>query len=183
MKLFNLFCPNREFRNKLEENRERLYRMAYAWCHDPFLADDLVQETLEKALKNANQLRDIKAIHSWLFKIMANCWRDHFRGSRNMVNIDYVELSSKRTPEDEYEQQSIILKVREAVVKLSEKQRQVLTLVDLEGFSYIEVADVLEIPIGTVMSRLCRARRALKEILFDYNLSHKNEFTKVRRIK
>lgn len=150
--MLNLFFRNRDFKDKLEASRERLYRIAYSWSHDPVLADDIVQETLAKALKNISQLRDSAAFSGWLFKIMANCWRDYFRRRRETVNVDYLELRQESTPETEYYRHQLARKVRLAVAKLPDGQRQVLTLVDLEELSYIEVADVLQVPIGTSSS-------------------------------
>ena len=165
MEFLTLFSQSREQRADLQQSRARLYRMAYAWCHNAALADDLAQETLTKALRKAGQLRDPKARDAWLFTILANCYRDHFRRQRDMDDIDDVELHDETTPESRNSQQEIVIMVRAAIAKLPEAQRQVMTLVDLEGFTYIEVAGVLGVPIGTVMSRLCRARNALRELL------------------
>jgi RNA polymerase sigma-70 factor (ECF subfamily) len=165
MEFFNLFSQSRELRQALEQSRARLYRMAYAWCHNAALADDLVQEALTKALRKSGQLRDPKARDAWLFSILANCYRDHFRRHRDMDDVDDFELSDEATPESHSSRQEIVVKVRAAITKLSEGQRQVVTMVDLEGFSYVEVSQILEVPIGTVMSRLCRARNALRELL------------------
>lgn len=165
MEFFNLFSQSRELRQSLEQSRARLYRMAYAWCHNAALADDLAQEALTKALRKSNQLRDPKARDAWLFSILTNCYRDHFRRQRDMDDIDDVELSDETTPESHSSRQEVVVQVRAAIARLPQGQRQVVTLVDLEGFSYIEVADILGVPIGTVMSRLCRARNALRALL------------------
>lgn len=157
-----LFGP---FRPGIEAQRPMLYRLAYAWCHDAALADDLVQETLSKALQKSSQLRDPKARDAWLFSILANCYRDHFRKLRDMDDIDDMEISIEVTPETESGRNEIVDKVRAAIGRLAQGQRQVVTLVDIEGFSYVEVAQILDVPIGTVMSRLCRARAAMKDIL------------------
>jgi RNA polymerase sigma-70 factor (ECF subfamily) len=77
----------------------------------------------------------------------------------------------------------VVLKVREAITRLSEGQRQVVTLVDIQGLSYLEVAQILNVPIGTVMSRLCRARNALKDLLGDFAPKITAEDSKIRRIK
>jgi len=92
MSLLNIFCRSQEFKQRLEASRTRLYRLAYSWCHDTALADDLAQETLEKALKKSSQLRDPAALETWLFSILTNCWRDHFRRSRDMLDIDDLPL-------------------------------------------------------------------------------------------
>jgi len=165
MDLRKLFCRNNESRKLLEDSRAQLYRVAYSWCHNAALADDVVQETLIKAYKKADQLRDPKAAKSWLFSILSNCYNDHFRRNRETEDIDNVAMVDDNCPETQTRQSQIVNKVRVAVAELGEGQRQVLTLVDLEGFSYVEVSTILNIPIGTVMSRLCRARKALKDLL------------------
>ncbi len=174
---------NRELRITLEESRGRLYRIAYSWCHNAALADDLVQETLTKALKYSDQLRDPNTIKSWLYKILTNCWRDHFRRSRETVDIDDVVLVEEHTPEDHHQRMEVVEKVRAGIATLPVGQRQVLTLVDLEGCSYIEVAEILDVPIGTVMSRLCRARRALKDALLAAEAPPKEAGAHIRRVK
>ena len=149
-------------------------------------ADDLVQETLEKALKKSSQLREPAAMETWLFSILTNCWRDHFRRTKDTVDIDDIPFEHEVTPEHEHQQHQVVTQVRAAIDTLPLGQRQVLTLVDLEGCSYIEVANILGVPVGTVMSRLCRARRALKASLLDSDLiKHDPNETaqRIRRIK
>ena len=165
MDVFNFFGRSRDTRKKLEQHRLRLYRIAYSWTHNGALADDLVQETLTKALMKSGQLRDAAAGDAWLYSILANCFRDHYRRQRDTDSMDDVELVQESTPESESSQLQVVRHVRAAMAQLPAGQRQVVTLVDLEGFSYVEVANILNVPIGTVMSRLCRARVALKNIL------------------
>ena len=161
------FRQRRAFKKMLGNSRKRLYRMAYSWTHDPCLADDMVQQTLVKALNSQRQLRDIEAADAWLFRILANCLKDHFRARREVllgddqVRVEYV------TPETQTQEQQLVDNVRLAVSKLPLAQCQVITLVDLEGFTYARVAETLEIPVGTVMSRLCRGRAALRDTLLD----------------
>ena len=114
-----LYCLNREFRQTLTHSRGRLYRIAFSWCHDHDLADDLVQETMAKALKNAKQLRDKSAIHSWLFGIMNNCWRDHLRRQKDMDNIDDVVLQSDSAPEHDFERQDVKKLIRKHMEQLN----------------------------------------------------------------
>lgn len=184
MDIFNLFSRTREARKKLEGQRTRLYRIAYAWTHNPALADDLVQETLAKALAKSAQLRDPAAGDAWLFSILANCYYDHFRRDRATEDIDTVEVTHESSPEQESSEQEIARKVRAAIARLPDAQRQTVTLVDLEGFSYMEIAQILDVPIGTVMSRLCRARAALKEMLCrDLSPQLKAKESKIWRVK
>jgi len=183
---FGFFARTRATREKLEQHRLRLYRIAYSWTHNRALADDLTQETLAKALRNSAQLRDHDAgaawlyrilancYHdhfrhdagaAWLYRILANCYHDHFRRTREMEEIAEETLIEHSGPEQESGARQLMRKVRAAIARLPEGQRQVVTLVDMEGFSYVEVAQILDVPIGTVMSRLCRARGVLKEWL------------------
>ena len=157
----------RAFRQLVANSRDRLYRMAYAWTHSPNLADDLVQQALCKALNNQKQLKDPAAAEAWLFRILSNCLKDHYRAKREVLTGEELVIVENRTPESETEEIQLVRKVRSAVQKLPLAQCQVVTLVDLEGFTYASVAEILEIPVGTVMSRLCRGRRALKDILTD----------------
>jgi RNA polymerase sigma-70 factor (ECF subfamily) len=135
--------------------------MAYA------LADDMVQQAMFKALSNQKQLKDLGAAEAWLFRILSNCLKDYYRAKRDVVSSENVVIADEVTPEQNTEKQQLVDKVRRAVRKLPLAQCQVVTLVDLEGFTYASVAEILEIPVGTVMSRLCRGRRALKEHLID----------------
>ncbi|MDO8595181.1 MAG: sigma-70 family RNA polymerase sigma factor [Sulfuricaulis sp.] len=183
MDVFNFLGRTREAKARLEQHRLRLYRIAYAWTHNAALADDLVQETLVKALQKSGQLRDPNAGEAWLYSILANCYRDHFRRSRVTEEIDENTITHESTPEKESSEQQVVLKVREAIARLSEGQRQVVTLVDIQGLSYMEVAQILNVPIGTVMSRLCRARHALKDLLGDFAPRTAAEESKIRRIK
>lgn len=183
MDLFRRIGRARELRQRLEHARDRLYRVAYSWCHDRYLADDLVQQTLVKALQKGNQLRDFNVLDTWLFRILTNCWRDHFRRQRDMIELDEAAHCHYVTPDAEHDRSEIVSRVRSAIATLPMSQREVITLVDLGGLSYTEVASVLEIPIGTVMSRLCRGRRALKEKLLDLNPEVISGSANVRRIK
>ncbi len=149
----------------LEDYWPRLYRLAYAWTRNVALAEDLAQEALLKAWHKRAQLRDADAGRAWLFAILANCHRDHLRRHQETDDIDTLALTDESSPEAETERRTVIGRVRTAVAALPVGQRQVITLVDLEGLSYTEVANVLEVPVGTVMSRLCRARKALRQAL------------------
>lgn len=152
-------------RREIEAMWRHLYRVAYAWCHDPHLAADLVQETLAKALKKQHQLRDRAALRGWLFAILVNGWRDHCRRARERPETESIASESEPATEPAAEGIEILDRVRRAVAALSPEHREVLTLVALEGMAYDEAARALAIPIGTVTSRLCRAREILRRRL------------------
>ena len=157
----------RLFDRRLEKSREALYRMAFAWCHNRYLAEDLTQQTLVKALEKRNQLRDIDKLERWAFQILSNVLRDWYRRERPTEAIEDHEPVEGFSPEHGAMRDEVVTRVRQAVARLPLAQCQVVTLVDLEGLSYADVAEVLDIPIGTVMSRLSRARKALADQLED----------------
>jgi len=174
----------RLFRSILANSRDRLYRMAFSWTHDPALADDLVQQTCYQALRKQKHLRDIEAADAWLFRILANCLADYHRARREVTCGELPDGVEPWTPEHATHEDQVAQRVRHAVGTLPMPQRQVVTLVDLEGFSYASVADILEIPVGTVMSRLSRGRRALRDRLLDVKArAETSRPSKVRRIK
>lgn len=177
-----LFGP---LRPGMEAQRPVLYRIAYAWCHDPALADDLVQETLAKAWARRSQLREEAALKAWLVSIMNHCWLDHLRSRREFDDIEPLQEeieSTADTPEVCCNREQVIACVRAAVARLPMGQRQVLTLVDLEEFGYADVADILAIPVGTVMSRLSRARASLK-LMLDQAAKQHGAQPALRRVK
>jgi len=158
--IFQLFASSKS--REIKAKRESLYRLAYSWCNDPAIADDLVNEALLKAFKTKTKLRDKKSLDSWLYKILSNCWYDFLRQKRPYEQIENIVLVDKHSPEEQLQQHQLIKQVQNSVSLLPIGQRQVVTLIDLEGLSYQEVSEILDIPIGTVMSRLNRARNLLK---------------------
>ena len=184
MKIIQKFCQQRELRQRIANNHNRLFRMAFSWTHNQELAADLAQETMVKSLNALGQLREVEKLDSWLFGILSNCMRDHFRRQKETIDIDEIELKHNETPEHLNHKLDLIDNVRKSIEKLNSGHRQVVTLVDLEGFSYAEVASILEIPVGTVMSRLSRARQQLANSLLDYRSDQKTDHeVKLRRVK
>lgn len=164
-KFLMLSSRQRKLCKRLEAERGRLYRMAYAWSHNSAVADDVVQEAMIKALNSVDKLNNIEALDGWLFRILSNCFIDLCRKRREEIDIDEVTLFEQDTPETLHLQNEMLASVRSAIACLPIKHRQVLTLIDIESFSYAEVASILDVPQGTVMSRLNRARQSLKKIL------------------
>jgi len=184
MNPLEFICRTPTFKKRLEVMRPRLFKVAYSWCHAKDIADDLVQDTVIKAMRSASSLRDIEKMNSWLFTILANCWRDYLRRQKPTDDIDECIFTDDSTPELTQERQNITDIVQQAVASLPQGQRQVLSLVDLEGFTYAEVAEIIDIPAGTVMSRLNRARKALSMQLLE--LKEQNVLTQdihVRLVK
>jgi RNA polymerase sigma-70 factor (ECF subfamily) len=170
-------------RKAIASRWNRLYRIAYSWCHDPDLASDLVQETLARALRSRAQMPNARAFDVWLFRIMSNFWRDCFRRTPDLTEIRETHLGDGADPGDAHYGDQVLTRVRSAVGELSVQQRQVFTLVAVEGLSYEEVATVLEIPVGTVMSRLWRARQYLKDRLHDLDPAVNESGARLWRVK
>jgi RNA polymerase sigma-70 factor (ECF subfamily) len=139
-------------------------RFAYALCGSTDLGDDLVQAACERALKNAGAFQPGSRMDSWMFRIIQNLWLDDRRRRKvrgTQVDPETLALSDHGAGARQAEDRATLDKVRATVDSLPDDLRLVLALVALEGRSYREVAEALEIPIGTVMSRLSRARALL----------------------
>lgn len=172
------------FNKSLGERRQRLFRVAYSWCQDTTLADDLVQETMTKAWKNIKSLRKSQSLDSWLFNILANSWRDHIRRHRKLEDVNDEAILAELAKENEMEQIDLIKRVRQAIKELPVPHREVIALIELEGFSYKEVSQILDIPQGTVTSRITRARETLRRKLHDIRSPASDEqVVALRRVK
>lgn len=169
-------------RQQIQTLRPRLFRLAWSWCHNEDLADDLTQAALEKALRSLDSLREHQRLDAWLSAILANLYRDHLRSAKRVESVEPDELYAPgKAPENWLEEHEIVLQVRKAVARLNPDQRLVLTLVDLMELSYSEVAEALGVPAGTVMSRLSRARANLKRFLGTTEDGHTDKVVPIRR--
>lgn len=157
----NIICAGLAQKRRIADSRERLYRVALSWCGDEMLADDLVQETIEKGILKHHQLKDESKLFSWLYRILNNAWYAHLRKDRTYEILENDIPSDDTGPFSNCQELELITRVRTEIALLPRDQRQVITLVDLGELRYCEVAEALEIPIGTVMSRLHRARKGL----------------------
>ena len=149
-----------------------LYNFARWLAHNPYDAEDLVQETYLKALRSFASFEPGTNFRAWIFKILKNtfltsCSKQEHRTtiSMDIEENSWVLPSSSDTPESLLIEHFDIDAVRTAIEQLSAAHREVILLCDVEDASYTEIAEILSIPIGTVMSRLARARKALCELL------------------
>lgn len=150
------------YRESLIELTTSLRRFAYSLCGEPADADDLVQQTIEKLL--AEDIDDIEQARKWAFRVCRNLWIDEVRKkttSRNYSEEFRSKADETDTTESSAMNHTLIKEINQALHKLPESQRSVLALVAIEGFSYKEAAEMLQIPVGTIMSRLARARAQL----------------------
>ena len=143
----------------------RLRRFARNLARNHDDADDVVQIALERALENWAQWRSDARLDSWLFKIVRNAWIDEVRSRTRRNKVFVAEESGEKVGIDVMERAADVMSVQSAMARLPEDQRTAVSLVLVEGLPYKEAADVLDIPIGTLTSRLARARAALQTLL------------------
>ncbi len=139
----------------------RLRRLARALAGQVADADDLVQIVLERALTRATQWRPDAALDKWVFAIARNAWRDELRARGRSHNLFAPEEAGASTA-DGASAPVQKLELAAALATLPPDHREVVALVLVEGLSYSEAAELLEVPVGTVTSRLARARAALQ---------------------
>jgi len=167
----------------LQYNRQ-LYSAAMRMTRNPADAEDLVQETYLKAYRAYHTFTEGTNLKAWLYRILTNTYINKYRKDArrpNEVDLGTVEdlylyrrIGSEASAEASRTTEELVLDglvesdVKEAVEELPETFRMPVLLADLEGFSYKEIAEILDIPIGTVMSRLHRGRKAMQKRLWEF---------------
>ncbi len=162
---------------------DALYSAALRMTRNPSDAEDLVQETYLRAYRGFPGFQEGTNLKAWLYKILTNTFINIYRAKKRrpeQVDLDDTEdfylyrrlggleaVESQRTPESEVLDQMPEAVVKEALEALPEQFRMAVLLADVEGFSYKEIAEITEVPIGTVMSRLHRGRKQLQKRLWD----------------
>ncbi|MFD0319830.1 RNA polymerase sigma factor [Lysobacter gummosus] len=148
----------------LREQLPSLWRFARWLARDPHAADDLVQAAMERAITRWAGRRDEQALRPWLFAIVYRQFLDGQRRSQRyaglLTRLGIAGAESQPSAEREFLARSTL----EAMQRLPVEQRSLLLWISVEGLSYQEVAEILQVPIGTVMSRLSRARQALRRL-------------------
>jgi RNA polymerase sigma-70 factor (ECF subfamily) len=156
--------PTDEVKTRIIAFLPRLRRFCTALARSDDKGDDLMQATVEKALTRLDQWQEGSSLESWMFRIAQNTHIDEMRVlARRGVHVD-VDAAAELAGDDGrriVEGRSDLARVRTAMAALPEDQRAALALVVLDGQSYAEAAKILEIPIGTIMSRIARARAAI----------------------
>jgi RNA polymerase sigma-70 factor (ECF subfamily) len=177
-----------EFSNLAMEYMGSLYSAALRMTRNPSDAEDLVQETYLKAYRAFGSFKEGTNLKAWLYKILTNTFINSYRAARRrpeQTELDDVEdlylyrrlggleaAAAGRSAEEEVLDHFTDSDVKEAVESLPEQFRMAVLLADVEGFSYKEIAEILDVPIGTVMSRLHRGRKALQKALHDFGMEH-----------
>jgi len=168
------------------EHMPSLYSAALRMTRNPSDAEDLVQETYLKAYRAYPNFQEGTYLKAWLYKILTNTFINAYRAKRrrpeesDIEDVDELYLyrrlagseaaDASRSAEDDFLDHFTDDEVKAAVESLPEAFRIAVILADIEGFSYKEIAEITEVPIGTVMSRLHRGRRALQKALGQYGL-------------
>ncbi|MEE9276613.1 MAG: sigma-70 family RNA polymerase sigma factor [bacterium] len=161
------------------EHMDALYRSALRMTGNPADAEDIVQDVYLRAFRFQRQFQPGTNIRAWLFKILRNTYINRYRRDVRAPSqvgfedpeffrseIEMVNTSAQtRGPEAEFFNRQTAQDIEKAFAELPEKFQRIVLLSDVEGFSYKEIADIEECPLGTVMSRLYRARRMLQDLL------------------
>jgi RNA polymerase sigma-70 factor (ECF subfamily) len=156
-----------EVLEQIEQEIPRLRRYARYLRREPDHADDLVQECLSRAIAKIDTWQPGTNLRAWLFVILRNCHINEIRREQRIVSIDDDSPASgpTLTVPGSQETRVALAEVRNAYLSLSEEHREVLLLVGIEGLQYEEASAILNVPLGTVRSRLSRARQALRQAL------------------
>ena len=153
-------------RSRMTAGLPRLRRFALSLTGNAADADDLVQDTVERALRNLHKWQPDTKLESWMFRIAQNLWIDNLRARKvraaDPLEADDVSLDGARSAEAKL----TFADTARALQQLPEDQRVVVALVLIDGVAYREAAEILNVPIGTVTSRLARAREALAARVF-----------------
>jgi RNA polymerase sigma-70 factor (ECF subfamily) len=157
-----------DFREDLISLLPRLRRFASGLCGDLATADDLVQEACGRAIANQDKWQPGTRLDSWMYRIVQNLYRDQLR----VKGVFHRYAAEKSLSMDQSVDGALVMEkraelgiVQAGIQDLPEDQRAVLLMVCVEGLSYRETAETLEVPVGTVMSRLARARQRLSALL------------------
>lgn len=169
--------PLNAFRRALLSCHDALYRYARALTRDPWIAEELVQETYRRALaaRHAPREPSIEEVRPWTFTILRNTWQNYRRDHRHEApeeTIDADRLVSRgESPETWTSRRLLRSEIGRAIDTLPLQFREVVILREMEDLSYTEIAAVVGCPVGTVMSRLARARQMLRALLGEYSPS------------
>ena len=154
------------FEDELVELLPRLRRFAHSLSRSPADADDLTQATVERAIRSRDQWTQGTRLDSWMYRIMRNLWIDAARSRSRREKFEAPPEEADRIGTDGTAQAAAELaQVMAAMQRLPDEQREVVSLILIEGFGYREAAELLELPIGPVSSRLVRGRTALFELV------------------
>ena len=161
----SMTAPAEEISERIVALLPRLRRFARSLSRNQHDADDLTQAVVERALRNRAQFHAGASLGAWMFGIMKNAWLDNLRSRSRRGEVALPEDSGRHPAVNSADTDVNLWSVSEAMAKLPEEQRLAIALVLVDGMSYKEAAEVLDVPIGTLTSRLARGRSALAALL------------------
>ncbi len=155
------------FQGLMERTRERAFRLAMCICRDRHLAEDIVQEAYLSVYRSIHQLREPLAFQTWLARIIDNRSRQVMGKRRSIVMDEEQRRQAAGDPATTGLARKVAgrMNLQDAMDRLTEYDRQIITLREVMGYTYDEIAEILEVPVGTVRSRLANARRRLAGLL------------------
>lgn len=154
-----------DFLDEMTRSVPALRRYANALTHNRDTADDLVQDCLERAIRKQALWRPEGPLRPWLYRVLINVWRNNLRSrSQRPAQVPIDDVADQLFVPAAQTGRVALAEMARAIEKLSAEHREALLLVVVEGLSYAEAAQVLEIPLGTLMSRLGRARASLARL-------------------
>jgi len=162
-------ASTQSIRNQIAALLPRLRRFALSLTANRADADDLVQDTIERSLRNLHQWQHGTRLDSWMFRIAQNLWIDATRARRVRAVVSHDPEAAENVAVDgarDAEARLTLADTVRALAELPEDQRVVVALVLVDGMSYREAAEVLDVPMGTITSRIARARMALAARVF-----------------
>ncbi|MBN1385031.1 MAG: sigma-70 family RNA polymerase sigma factor [Elusimicrobia bacterium] len=178
------------FESLVRQCAERIYNLSFHLTGNPAGAEDLAQDALVNAFKNISKFRKESSFSSWVYRITLNLWKNKVRHDKKRSFLSFFSLDKPAetedgeinmelpdyscNPESEVEQARKSENVQKALNELDEQSKIIIVFRDMEGRNYEEISSLLECPLGTVKSRLARARESLREKLLKYFKDDKN---------
>lgn len=164
------------FEDIVKKYEKKIFSLIYNMLRNENEIEDIAQEVFIKVYKNLDKFHGDSSLYTWIYKIATNLCLDQIKKRKDIiymdeklrVNDDEVEIqipSDEKTQDELYEQKELKQKLEKCIDKLPEKQRAMIVLRDIKGLAYDEIAEILELKLGTVKSQINRARLKLKELL------------------
>ncbi len=164
--LFRRRGNEQSFEELVAPHMDALFKQAYHYTGSTHDAEDLLQDFLAELYQKQNKLRAVKSLRAWLMRYLYNRFIDSYRKRKNLPNLDSVHdeqmantLANDDSPENSYWHQQVL----DGLATLSNEQRMVISLHDIEGYTLTELSEIMKIPLGTLKSHLHRGRRVLQK--------------------
>lgn len=165
MGVLKIIHRERQLWSELGDIENRLNRMAFSWTNDSSAARWLAKSSLDRGMKDVRKLRNPRQLNIMLFRVLSNDWYELLRSQNQELSMDNDEQLNDYTSMVRHAHNDIDTYMRTEIARLPVRQRQAVTLVDIEAMSYVDVSKVLELPVNNVISLLVCARSNLRKAL------------------